>query len=398
MTKLVRLEAMALHAPFARLFGGIDKVPPSLLAPASHFRKIPRSGQFSTLVIAESDDGALGVGEAFGLPHAGATAALVDGVCAPALVGETLAEPAAMLSALRDYLTAMGHGRGVAMEALSGVDIALWDLAARRAGKPLATLMGGTPGPLPTYVSPVPFLPTPDESADAARAFLAQGFTAVKLKVGRGIAVDMPHVEAVRAALGAHALRLDVNCAYDVATSIAFARALKPFDIAWLEEPIRPDDPAALAEIRRAAPMPIAAGENEFTPAAFESFARAGAVDVLMPNIARAGGVSGLRAIGEICARHGVGLSPHGVGSAVSVAAALHACRAIPAFTIYEANRLPNPLRDDLARPPLALDAGRLVARDAPGHGVELDWPLAETYRIAPAATPSRAGHARARA
>jgi L-alanine-DL-glutamate epimerase-like enolase superfamily enzyme len=243
----------------------------------------------------------------------------------------------------------------------------------------------------------VPFLPSPEESAAAAREFLAQGFHAVKLKVGRGIAVDMPHVEAVRGALGARELRLDVNCAYDVATSIEFARALKPLDIAWLEEPIRPDDPAALAEIRRAASMPIAAGENEFTLAAFEAFARAGAVDVLMPNIARAGGVSGLVAVGEVCQRHGVGLSPHGVGAAVSVAAALHACRAIPAFTIYEANRLPNPLRDDLARPRLALEDGRLVARDAPGHGVELDWALAETYRLAPAAAPAP-GHARARA
>src|SRR5262245_58246515 len=393
MAKLVRLEAMALYAPFARLFGGIDKEPPWMLAPASHFRRIPRSGQHSTLVIAASDDGAVGVGEAFGLPHAGATASLVDGVFAPALVGETLAEPAAMLGPLRDYLAAMGHGRGPAMEALSGVDIALWDLAARRAGKPLTTLLGGAPGPLPTYVSPVPFLPRPEDSAAAARAFLAQGFHAVKLKVGRGIEVDMPHVEAVRAALGARELRLDVNCAYDVPTS----KALAKLDIAWLEEPIRPDDPAALAEIRRAAPMPIAAGENEFTPASFEAFARAGAVDVLMPNIARAGGVSGLVAIGEICARHGVGLSPHGVGAAVSVATALHACRAIPAFTIYEANRLPNPLRDDLARPALALDDGRMVARDAPGHGVELDWALAETYRLAPAAAPAPS-HARARA
>ena len=396
MAKLVRLEALPLYASFARLFGGLDKVPPSLLAPAAHFRRIPRSGQHSTLVIAESDDGAVGVGEAFGLPWAGASAGLVDAVCAPALVGQTLEQPATMLQPLREYLTAMGHSRGPAMEALAGVDIALWDLAARRAGQPLATLLGGKPRALRTYVSPVPFLPTPQESAAAARAFLAQGYYAIKLKVGRGVSVDMSHVEAVRDALGPdRELRLDVNCGYDVATSIEFARALKPLNIAWLEEPIRPDDPGALAEIRRAASMPIAAGENEFTLESFSAFARAGAVDVLMPNIARAGGVSGMLAIGEMCARHKVGLSPHGVGAAVSVAAALHACCAIPAFSIYEFNRLPNPLRDDLARPPLEIRGGELVARDAPGHGCELDWALAESYRLAP---PARARRDDARA
>ena len=383
MAKLARLHALPLYAPFARLYGGADKVPVSILNPASHFQRIPRSGQHATIVIAQSDDGAIGVGEAFGLPHARATSAYVDDVIAPAIRGEALDEPARMLEPLRRYFAAMGHSRGAAMEALAGVDIALWDLRARREGKPLATLLGGAPGPVPVYVSPVPFLPTPAESAAASRAFLAEGWRAVKLKIGRGIATDLAHVEAVRDALGPEPqLMLDVNCAYDVATSIALARALKPFAIAWLEEPVPPDDPAALAEVRRAAPMPIAGGENEFTLASFEAYARAGAVDVLMPNVARAGGISGLMAIGALCAKHGIGLAPHGVGSAIAVAAALHACRAAPGFRIYEANRLPNALRDALARPPLEVLDGALIARDAPGHGQALDWEEAETYRI----------------
>ena len=382
MAKLARLVALPLYGSFARLYGGLERVPPEILSPASHFRKIPRSGQHSTIVVAESDDGFRGLGEAFGLPRAMASACLVNDVIAPALVGEELGEPSAMLAALRAYFIAMGHTRGPAMEALSGVDIALWDLKARRQGKPLATLLGATPGPVDLYVSPVPFLPTPERSAAKALDYVAQGYRAIKLKVGRGIDVDLSHVAAVRAAIGSsRGLMLDVNCAYDVPTSIAFAKALKPYDLAWLEEPIRPDDPAALAEIRRAAPMPIAAGENEFTVEGYDSFLRAGAVDVLMPNISRAGGVSGILALSEPARRHGVRISPHGVGGGIAVSAALHVCRAVENCRLYEANRLPNALRDALPVPPLETVDGCLVAKDAPGHGCDLDWEQAETYR-----------------
>jgi L-alanine-DL-glutamate epimerase-like enolase superfamily enzyme len=385
--KLASVTAVPLQASFAAIYGGEDKIPSHIRTPAAHFRRIPRLGQFTTLVIAESMDGAVGYGECFGLPHPLAASALVEHVIAPALVGSDIDDPVAMTADLRHYFFSMGHTRGAAMEALSGVDIALWDLKARAAGLPLATLLGASPGPVATYVSPIPFRQNPDESAADARAYIEEGYVAFKLKIGRGIETDLSHIDAVRRAIGPNApLYLDVNCGYDLKTAIALAKELPPFDIGWLEEPIVPDDPAAMAEIRRASPVPIAAGENDFTLHSFEVMAAAGAVDFLQCNISRAGGVSGLLAVGEICARHGLKLAPHGVGSCVSVAAAVHACRAAKAFHAYEANRLINPLRDEMGVHRMELKDGCLVAADRPGHGGEPNPAILDQYRMARAA------------
>jgi len=377
------IEAIPLEATFASIFGGADKVPPALLVPAAHFQRIPRRGQISTLVRITAEDGTIGWGEAFGLPTPLAATAIVTEIIAPALQGAELDDPAAMQADLRAYFIALGQGAGPAMEALSGVDIALWDLRARRAGQPLATFLGASPGPVATYASPVGFMPTTAESAAAARGLLDQGFRAIKIKVGRGVATDADHVAAVRDAVGPDvALMSDANCGYAPDDAIAAARAFAASAIAWLEEPTRPDDHAALAAIRRASPIPIAGGENEFTAEACARLASAGAVDILQPNIARIGGVSGLLAVGEICARNGLRLAPHGVGTSVAVSAAIHTCRAAQGSPLYEANRLLNPLRDQLGIHPPQLRDGQLVAIDAPGHGGEPDPAKLEDWRL----------------
>jgi len=387
--KLASLRAIPLEARFADIFGGEDKVPAEFSTPASHFRQIRRTGQMATLVLATSSDGHVGYGEAFGLPYAGAAASIVDGVIAPALTGADLAEPAKMLAALRHYFLSMGITRGAAIEALSGVDMALWDLKARIAGVPLASLRGGSPGAVPTYVSPIAFQDHPDKSASVARGYVDQGFTALKLKIGRGLHTDIEHVAAVRGAIGSSVpLYVDVNCGYDVRTAIEVANALAPYNIGWYEEPVPPDDPRALAEVRRNSPIPIAAGENEFTLEAHAALVAADAVDFLQPNIARAGGVSGVLAIGELCAKSGVGLALHGVGTCVAVSAALHTCRAAKGQPCYEANRLLNPLRDELGLYRLELRDGDLIAQDRPGHGGEPDMKRIAQYKLQPPNSP----------
>lgn len=268
------------------------------------------------------------------------------------------------------------------MEALSGVDIALWDLKARVANEPLATHLGGTPGPVPTYVSPIAFRATPEETAAEASAYVAQGYKAFKLKVGRGIAIDLAHIEAARSAVDSMPLYLDVNCGYDVPTAIAFSKELKRFDIGWLEEPIPPDDVAALAEVRRNSPVPIATGENEFAMQAYRQLADAEAVDILQCNIGRCGGVSGMMAIGELCAARGLTMAPHGVGGSVNVAASVHVGRAARGYHSYEANRLLNPLRDELGIEAIRLEDGYLVASNRIGHGGEPDMQKVEKYRL----------------
>ena len=391
--KLVGLRVHALHASFAAIYGGIDKVPMSLRRPASHFQRIERSGQYSTLVEAVGDDGVSGWGEAFGLPHPGMSASLIEAVIAPALIGSEIDDPAQAASDLRTYFFALGHTRGPAMEALSAVDIALWDLKARSAGKPLCRLLGAEPGPVKAYVGSVPFLPTPAESAERALAFAAQGYDGIKLKVGRGAQTDAAHVAALRQALGGDvAIMLDANAAYGVDEAITVACAVAPHGVAWLEEPIAPDDPQALARVRKASPVPIAAGENEFDIVQFTRFVEAGALDIVQPNITRAGGVTGLMAIDALCRKHGLALAPHGVGSAVGLSAALHACRAATSFTVYEANRLLNPLRDELSQQPVQYADGFFTAQDLPGHGAVPKPDMLEAFALT--ATGAGARHA----
>lgn len=387
--KIARIEAVALEASFARQFGGIEKVPPQLLRPASHFQKIVRAGQYATFALVTSDEGLTGIGEAFGLPHPVPTAALIEKVIAPGLIGSELGDPQEMLAEYRFYFAALGHAGGMPAEALSGVDMALWDLKAKASGRALCEALGGTPGPVPLYASPVPFLPTTEASQAAARKLVGEGYKAIKLKIGRGAAIDLDHIAAVREAIGPDVgLMLDVNCGYDEATASDVGRRLSNLAITWFEEPIPPGDPAALARVRSKSTVPIAAGENEFAFQGFEALARAGAVDVLMPNIARAGGVSGLMALGALCARQGVGLAPHGVGSCVAVAAALHACRAAPGFRIYEANRLLNPLRDALPKAPLRLVDGAFLTPDGPGHGGDPKPEVMASHRLGVTMTP----------
>ncbi len=381
--KISRIDVVPLEATFARQFGGIEKVPPQLLRPAAHFQKIVRAGQYATLAFVTAENGTIGVGEAFGLPHPGPTSLLIERVIAPGLIGLEIGDPAQMLAEYREYFSAMGHGRGMPMEAMSAVDIALWDLKAKLADKALCEILGGRPGPVPLYASPVPFLPTLDESANSAKALMAQGYKAIKLKIGRGAGIDLDHMAAVRAAIGPTAgLMLDVNCGYDEATAIEVGKQLHKHKITWFEEPIPPGDPAALARVRAKSTAPIAAGENEFAMHDFEALASAGAADVLMPNIARAGGVSGMMALGRLCARHGIKLGPHGVGTCVAVAAALHVCRAMEGFGIYEANRLLNPLRDEMPlRQPVLVD-GALLTPDGPGHGGDPRPDVMANYRL----------------
>lgn len=370
-------------ASFADMFGGADKVPPQIRTPAAHFRDIPRVGQMTTLVEVESDDGVVGFGEAFGLPHPMSATAILNGVIGPVLVGQEVGEPSEMTDVLYRYFVALGSTRGAAMEALSGVDIALWDLMARSAGVPLSTLLGAAPGPVSTYASPVGLYDDPEKSGQAALDFRKQGFSAIKIKIGRGADVDACHVGTVRDAVGpAVTLYVDANCAYDVPTAIAVAEALAPFDLGWFEEPIAPEDVEGLAEVRRHSPIPVAAGENEFTLPAFRRLLDAGAVDFLQPNIARAGGVSGVLAIGRMCKQAGVRLAPHGVGGCTALGAGLNACRAAPGFATYEANRLLNPLRDELGVHPARMEDGMLIAADRPGHGGEPKPDRLGSYRL----------------
>lgn len=368
MLKIASIAAIEMRYPFSRIYGE-GCVPKELLSPAAHFQRIKRTGQTATLVVVTDQDGVKGYGECFGLPSPAPSRAIIEEIIAPALAGAEIASPEEAMEEFYRFFLALGNSRGPAMEALAGLDIALWDLLAKRAEKPLAEMLGDPVQPVRVYASPVPFLADPHDSASKALAFLDQGYSAVKLKIGRGVETDVQHVRAIREAMPAGAqLMLDANCGYERTEALALIEGLAPYNIAWLEEPVEPEDFETLRLLCERAPFPIGGGENDFTLSSFERLVDLG-VTYLQPNVTRALGVTGMQRLDALAHRTGVNVALHGVGTSIGVSAALHCCAGLASLTLFERNHLINPMRDDVG---VALTVDRNSAILPPrgnGHG-----------------------------
>lgn len=377
--KITRVEAIPLWASFADALGGADKVPVDLIRPAFGMRLTPLEGQGCVIVRVHTDEGLVGVGESMGRPGPRGHAAFVEDVLAPMLTEEDPLRVEAHWAAMSEELR-------FAPMALSGVDMALWDLRGRAYEEPVHRLLGG---PLRTkvdcYASPVPYLPTPEGSAQRALKFVSEGFTAVKAKIGRSVETDLEHVAAIRDAVGLRVkVLVDANGAYSVPEAVRLARGLEREGVFWLEEPVQPEHPAQLAEVRRKVNLPIASGEWLGSVHQFRDLLDAGGADVLMPNVTRCGGITGFRRVAELAEIKNVAIAPHGVGSGVGVVAALHASSVAPNFLTYEYNQLFNPLRHAILSEPLVFRDGKLEVPVAPGLGVTLKEEILNRYRVDP--------------
>ena len=276
------------------------------------------------LVEIEADGGTVGWGESYG--PARPNAAVVEAM-KPMLIGADALASEALWERL--YAAFRDHGqKGLPVQALSGIDIALWDLKGKHFGVPVHRLMGG---PMRTEVQayatglyrreagdPRDYL------AEEAAGYVAEGFAAMKLKVGFGVAEDAAVAEAVRAAIGRDvALMIDANHAYDATRAIRLGRQLADLDIGWFEEPVPPEDLAGYVEVRARQPIPVAGGECEFTRFGFRELLVRRAVDVVQPDTCAAGGLSECLKIAAIANAHGVRYAPHVWGTGVALAAAL---------------------------------------------------------------------------
>jgi len=380
---ITSVEAIPLAALWEDLYGGIETAPPSLLRPSANFQGLPRRGQFSALVLVRDSDGVTGIGEAWGLPHADVAATIVNDLLRPAAVGRDADDIDGLWTLLVGAAEGLGHTRGFMMEAISGLDIALWDLRGKRRGRALSDLLGGRRQEfVPCYASPVRFSDDPAERIALVKEFVDAGFRGVKIKAGRDVDRDAEYVASLREALGPDfRLLVDVNCGWDAERAASFARAVEPYDVFWIEEPLPPDRPAELAAVRRAAQVRIATGENDFTVPQFRQLLDHGAADIVTPNVTRCGGVTGLLRIAELAEARGVGVALHGVGSAVMLAASLHCMSALPNGVCMEYNRFPNPLRETLAAAPASFRDSGLAVPGGPGLGIELNWDVVERFR-----------------
>ncbi len=328
------------------------------------------------------EDGNSGWGEAFG--PARLTAPIVD-YYKSLLIGEdalaTERHWQAMYNRLRD------HGqKGLAIEALSAVDMALWDLKGRHLGVSVHRLLGG---PLRDKVEayatgfyrkrggdPIAYL------VDEAHERLAQGFTGIKLKLGFGMTDDLRLCHAVRRAVGdGPAIMIDANHAYDATGAIALGRRIEELNIAWFEEPVPPEDLAGYREVKAALTIPIAGGEAEFTRWGFRSLITERLVDILQPDIAAAGGISETKKIADMANAFGVRVNPHVWGTGVALAASLQLIAALPhnppglhpIEPLLDFDQSEHPIRMAVIREPIVQREGWVAIPDRPGLGIEID-------------------------
>ena len=372
--KISQVEAIPLFAAFADALDG--DIPPELSLPAFSMRNTPLLGQGAVIVRIATDAGLVGIGEAMGRPGPRGTAAHINEVLAPMLLGADSRHHQALFTAMNEQMRFAPMG-------ISGVDMALWDLRGQLYGDCLTNLLGGAAREtVACYASPIPYMATPESSAEKAREFLAQGFRAVKLKIGRGIGTDIKHAAAVRHAIGSDIkLLVDANGAYTVGESIALAKELVKLDVYWLEEPVHPEYPDDLARIRRRVDLPVVSGEWLGSWFQFRDLLKAEAVDVIMPNITRCGGITGLLKIADLAALENVMVAPHGVGAGIGIVAAIAACAVMPNFLIYEYNQLFNPLRHTVMQEAIDYRDGVLRPSAGAGLGLTLNEATVARYR-----------------
>lgn len=261
------------------------------------------------------------------------------------------------------YRTTLPYGRkGIAIMAISGVDLALWDLRGKAVGKPIAELLGGKVGePIPTYVTVWDEVP-PD---------LVGKFRAYKLHAGGHAETDLETsvvraVEQARAAIGRDCeLMLDAWMKWDIASTLAIAEQVAPFDIGWIEEPLPADDLAGYEHIRDRCPLPIAGGEHEFTAAAFADLIDRRLHQILQPDVCWCGGMTELVKIYALADRAKLRVCPHRGAEPWG----LHAIAALDPHPLAESGR---PWMTWVGGQPPIVN-GSICLGDAPGFGVEID-------------------------
>jgi L-alanine-DL-glutamate epimerase-like enolase superfamily enzyme len=341
----------------------------------------------TVLVHVTDADGADGWGEAWcnwpavGAEHRARLAADIG----ERLIGRTLSSPDEAFTALTSELEVMVLQTGEVgpmAHAISGIDIAMWDLAARKEGLPLYRALGGAlRESVPVYATGI----NPDEPERFAAAQYAKGHRAFKLKTGFDNARDVRNLRAMREAVGDDAvLTCDANQALSLEAAIEFARAAAPIDIQWFEEAIRIDRPAAeWKALAEASPIPLAGGEN-MQGHEFDDAIALGALKVFQPDVTKWGGVTGNYQVARAAVAADKRYCPHYFGGGVSLLASLHVLTAAGGSGLLEFDCHPNAGRELVVGSLLPVSNGRVPVPQTPGLGATPDTRGLDQYRTWP--------------
>jgi L-alanine-DL-glutamate epimerase-like enolase superfamily enzyme len=354
---------------------------------------IADGSQDDLIVLVHTDEGITGVGEVDSAPEA--VRALVNATGSHAianslhdlLVGEDPADVERLWQKMYRGLIYIGR-RGIALHALSGIDIALWDIAGKAAGKPVHELLGGAKRDrVRAYASRL--MPaTPEETSEAVSALCDDGFTAVKLgwgPLGKDPKHDVELAAAAKEAAGDCEILIDAGLGYgaDAKVAVDVARELEQIGIFWLEEPFEPDEYEAYAELADTVDIRVAAGEQDTTRWGFRELIERGHVDLVQPDVTRCGGVTEWLRIAELARERGVETVPHAWKSGVIKAASLQCNAVIPDALFQEYCVAQTPINQTLTKERLPVEAdGTILVPTAPGIGITLDEEVVDHYRV----------------
>jgi len=348
--------------------------------------------QDAFLVRVHTDEGVVGIGEADTSPYVARTIVEMPASHSIArgirelIVGEDPLQIDRLWQLMFHGSDHYGRG-GAALHVISAIDMALWDIAGKVAGRPVADLLGGRRvEDVPVYASEV--MPeTADEVRRIAERAAAAGYTALKLgwgPLGRSLQGDVELVDAARTTLGpARALMIDGGRAYTVKRALELLRHVEGLDLYWFEEALAPDDLDGYRRLSDAATVRIAAGEADSGIGPFRALVEHGHLDVLQPDVARCGGFTVARQIAELARAFSVEIVPHCFSTGVLVAASLHFVAILDRPTWSEFSVADSPLVNGILATPFELRDGKLQVPTGPGLGVELDDEMVERMRVA---------------
>jgi D-galactarolactone cycloisomerase len=338
-----------------------------------------------TLIAVLTDEGTIGLGSVF--TNAGLVKSALS-VLEPLYLGENALEPERVSEKLRQNMFWLGRG-GSVTHTISGIDIALWDLLGKATGQPVGRLLGGR---YRERVKPYASLlmDQPEALAEHLLQLKEQGFRAFKISWGpfgrESDDLDEAIVRAARDAVGAGTWLM-----VDAGGSDAFwhqgykwalrtAHMLAEYDVAWFEEPLKPDALHDYVMLRQAAPVPISGGEVLTRRQSFQPWLQAGALDIVQPDVTKVGGISESRRIAWMAQENGVRFIPHGWNTAVGLAADLQLASAFPETDLVE-YITGSPYVDEIAAGGWTLDEdGMLAIPDTPGLGIQLDPDAVDKY------------------
>jgi len=326
-----------------------------------------------------TESGITGTGFAYTLGIGGtALRELVDTYLTPLVLGHDLRDVERIWTRCWWELHALGSA-GMTRFALAAIDIALWDILAKHAGVPLYRLLGGSRDRIPAYGSGINMHLDGEPLLDQMRGFLARGYRAVKMKVGRdNPEEDVERVASVRRLLGPGVrLMLDANQKWTAAEAIRRAHMLRPFDPFWLEEPLLADDRAGHAHVRQATGIPIAVGETLYTRYEFADYMRAGAVDVVQADISRVGGFTEWMKIARLAESFNLPVTPHFL-----MELSVHALCAVPNGLILEDLQGGSLTDLGILAEPIRVVNGEMAPPARPGHGIVFDPAALRRYEV----------------